>query len=383
MNRPSGRVWILFVLAWATQLGSITSIEVLNWREERSPRHNRPVLGACKTRALPVVMAAALCVSSCGGAGALSRVQQIRQRGFLVCGISPGIAGFAQADADGRYRGLDIDICRAVAAAIVGTADSVRYEQIASLEQLQRSPNIDLVSRRLTWSLRREGLNVLFGPIVFYDGQGFLVSRRVAVDRANQLADVPVCVAEGSEHDVTLTAYFRRQGLALRRVPVPDGRRAGDALMSGACDAFSADISELASLRSRLARPDDVRILADRISREPLAQLVRGTDVDLFDVLRWTVFATVSAEELGVTSANVDEMKTSADPDVRRLLGVARGNGAALGLDEGWAAAVIKEVGNYGEVFERNLGPNTPIKLERGLNGLWTAGGLMFAPPLR
>ena len=245
------------------------------------------------------------------------------------------------------------------------------------------SSDIDIVSRRLTWSLRREGLRLLFGPVTFYDGQGFLVPERLQVDHAAELAGVPVCVAEGSEHDLTLTAYLRRRQIALDRVGVVGRLGRWTGLADGRCQAFSADVSELASVRSTMENPRGFRILEDRISHEPLAQLVRQEDVDLFNVLRWTVFAMIAAEELGVTSANVSEMAARDDPEIARLLGVSPGNGAALGLDEAWARQVIADVGNYGEVFERNLGMATPIALERGLNALWTRGGLMFAPPLK
>ena len=321
--------------------------------------------------------------TSCGGAAPGSRVSRIRQRGFLVCGVFPGIAGFAQVDSQGHYTGFDVDFCRAVAAAIVGSAERIRYQPVASIDLFQRSSDIDIVSRRLTWSLRREGLHVLFGPVTFYDGQGFLVPGHLDVDHAAQLAGAPVCVAEGSEHDVTLTAYFRRHQIALDKVAVADGAAGGRALSEGRCQALSADVSELASVRSAMEDPRGFRILADRISREPLAQLVREEDVDLFNVLRWTVFAMIAAEELGVTSANISEMAARDDPDIARLLGANAGNGAALGLDEAWARHVIADVGNYGEVFARNLGMGTPITLERGLNALWTRGGLLFAPPLK
>ncbi len=341
-------------------------------------------------RSLSTVLIAAMLSASCGGTAAPSRVARIRQRGVLVCGVFPGISGFAEVDRQGHYAGFDIDICRAVAAAILGSADRIRYETVATIDLFQRS-DIDIVSRRLTWSLRREGLHVLFGPVTFYDGQGFLVPERNAstglaashIDHAAQLAGLPVCVAGGSEHDVTLMAYFHRQQLALDRVAVADGAAGGRALADGRCQAFSADVSELASVRSAMDNPRGFRILPDRISQEPLAQLVREEDVDLFNVLRWTVFAMINAEELGVTSANVTQMATRDDPDIARLLGVSRGNGAALGLDEAWARNVIADVGNYGEVFERNLGMATPIAMERGLNAPWTKGGLLFAPPLK
>ncbi len=321
--------------------------------------------------------------AGCGGAAPASRVSRIRQRGFLVCGVLPGIAGFDEVDARGNYAGFDIDICRAVAAAITGSAARIRYQPIESIDVFLRSTDIDIVSRRLTWTLRREGLHVLFGPVTFYDGQGFLVPARVRADRAADLAGVAVCVQAGSEHDVTLTAYFRQHQIALNKVGVADGEAGGRALQEGRCDAFSADVSELASVRSKLASRDSFRMLDDRISREPLAQLVREQDVDLFNVLRWTVFAMIEAEALGVTSANLQEMASREDPDIARLLGVKPGNGAALGLDEAWARNVIRDVGNYGEVFERNLGMSTPIAMPRGLNDLSTRGGLLFAPPLK
>src|SRR6185295_6793547 len=222
-----------------------------------------------------VFLGAAMLAASCSGRTASSRLDRIRQRGFLVCGVFPGIAGFAQVDRNGRYSGFDIDVCRAVAAAVAGSAERIRFEPVATLDLLRQSSDIDLVSRRLTWSLRREGLGVLFGPVTFYDGQGFLVADRLRVDGVAALAGVPTCVAEGSEHDVSLIAHFRRQRMRLERVGVADGAAAARALTEGRCQAFSADVSELASVRSTLADPRGFRVLADRITSEPLAQLVR------------------------------------------------------------------------------------------------------------
>jgi general L-amino acid transport system substrate-binding protein len=313
---------------------------------------------------------------------AQGRVLRIRQRGTLVCGVAPGVAGFAQVDGQGRYSGLDVDVCRAVSAAMFGTPDNVRYEQAASVEQFQRTPDIDLVSRRLTWSLQREGMGLRFGPVMFYDGQGFLVPARLPAQKVRQLSNARICVVAGSLSEANLTTYFRSHNLALRKILIQTGQ-AEAALSAGRCDAFTADVSELGSLRSGTARPDAFRILSEQISKEPLAQVVREADVDLFDVLRWTIFAMIDAEELGVTSGNVAEMAKNGNPEVRRLLGVTPGNGKALGLDEAWAYNVIKTVGNYGEVYERNVGTGSPIKLPRGVNALWSAGGLMFAPPLR
>jgi general L-amino acid transport system substrate-binding protein len=309
-------------------------------------------------------------------------MQRIRQRGTLVCGVSPAVAGFAQLDNRGRYRGLDVDICRALSAAIFGVPDNVRYERASSVDEFKRSPDIDLVSRRLTWSLQREGMGLLFGPVMFYDGQGFLVPASLPAQQVRQLSNATVCVVAGGLSESNLTTYFRSHELTLQKRLI-EASQAEAEFSAGRCDAFTADVSELGSMRSAMRTPRDFRILPEQISSEPLAQLVRDTDIDLFDVLRWTIFAMISAEELGVTSENVAQMAKSTDPDVRRLLGVTPGNGKALGLEEAWASNVVKTVGNYGEVYERNVGMGSPIKLPRGVNALPSAGGLMFAPPLR
>ena len=328
------------------------------------------------------------CLATAVAAAAEGRVPRIRQRGALVCGVAPGVAGFAHVDEQGRYRGFDVDICRALSAAIFGTPDKVRYEQASSVEQFLRGSDVDVVSRRLTWSLQREGMGLLFGPVMFYDGQGFLVPRRLRVQAVGRLSNLQICVVAGGLSESNLTTYFRSHKLTLRKVLIQSTAPLSGAFLDGEfsaghCDAFTADLSELGSLRSEMRKPDDFGILSEQISKEPLATLVRQSDVDLFTVLRWTIFAMITAEELGVTAANVSEMAKAADPDVRRLLGATPGNGKALGLDEAWAANVIKAVGNYGEVFDRNVGARSPIKLSRGLNRLWTTGGLMFAPPLR
>jgi general L-amino acid transport system substrate-binding protein len=348
-----------------------------------------------KSTALVTLVALASLAAHCerpaglpAAAAGQGRVARIRQRGALVCGVQPGVAGFAHVDEQRRYTGLDVDICRALSAAIFGTPDRVRYEQASSVEEFLRVPDVDVVSRRLTWSLQREGMGLLFGPVMFYDGQGFLVSTRLRVRVVSQLSNLGICVVAGGSSESNLTRYFQSHKLTLRKILIRSTAQLGGGFLdgefsAGRCGAFTADLSELGSLRSGMRKPDDFGILDEQISREPLAQLVRQSDIDLFNVLRWTIFAMISAEELGVTSANVSEMAKSADSDVKRLLGVTPGDGKALGLDEAWAANVIKAVGNYGEAFDHNVGARSPIKLPRGLNRLWTTGGLMFAPPLR
>jgi general L-amino acid transport system substrate-binding protein len=312
-----------------------------------------------------------------------SRLQRVRDRGFLVCGVSAGVAGFATVDAQGRYSGLDVDICRAVSAAIFGSDQKVRFVETATLEQVVASNDIDIVSRRLTWSLRREGLGLLFGPVMFYDGQGFLVPRQGPIRSVRQLSNQPICVVPGGENEFNLSTYFKLNNLVLKKVLLRSLEQAAAELSARHCAAFSADISELGSVRSTMRDGKQFDILPEQISKEPLAQVVRQGDDQFFNLLRWTVFAMIGAEELGVTSANVDEMTKSSDPDIKRLLGVIAGNGQSLGLDEKWAYYVIKAVGNYGEAFERNVGARSAIGLERGLNRLSTDGGLMYAPSLR
>jgi general L-amino acid transport system substrate-binding protein len=242
------------------------------------------------------------------------------------------------------------------------------------------------VSRRLTWELSREApLGLLFGPITFYDGQGFLVAKRLGVTQLRQLAGMGVCVAGGTHFEFNVGTYFASRKLSLKKQVLETGKfdEIADALRTGRCRAYTADVSDLGAIRRTLPRPGDFDILAEQISREPLAPLVRQADPHFFTVLRWTIFALINAEELGVTSKNVDAMRASANVNVQRLLGVVPGNGKALGLRESWAYDAIKALGNYGEIFERNVGRDSPIKLNRGLNRLSTAGGLMYAPPLR
>jgi general L-amino acid transport system substrate-binding protein len=314
-----------------------------------------------------------------------SRLEAIRARGVLMCGVEPAVPGFAEVDAQGRYRGFDVDICRAVAAAIFGSADKVKYVPVLTVEQFRRSPEVDVVSRRLTWELQREAaLGLLFGPITFYDGQGFLVSKKLGVSTPKQLARAEICVAGGTVFEFNLGSYFA--GHEVKKVVLESATEFGEiakALTSGRCRAYSADVSELGAIRSRLAEPANFTILREQISREPLAPLVRGDDARFFTLVRWTVLALINAEELGVTSKNVDDMRKSKSVGVQRLLGTVPGNGKALGLSEEWAYHAIKAVGNYGELFEKNIGRDSPLGLDRGLNRLSTDGGLMYSPPLR
>lgn len=334
-----------------------------------------PVLGACATAPQPPRAAPA------------SRLAQIQQRGRLGCGIEPAVPGFAEVDPSGRYRGFDIDICRAIAAAVLQTADALTFIPTRSIAEFLRNEEIDVVSRRLTWEIRREGSSgLLFGPIVFYDGQAILAAKAAGAASVRNLAGRPICVAGGVPFELNLVTYFRERMLPLEKIVLEsphDYASIASRLANGECLAYSGDVSDLGAIRAKLPRPDAFAIVPDRLSKEPLSPVVRSGDAAFFGIVRWTIFALINAEELGITAANVDTMRRSDNLDVQRLLGVNAGNGRALGLDEAWAYRAIKMVGNYGEVFERNLGRGSPIKLDRGANQLWTKGGIMYAPPLR
>jgi general L-amino acid transport system substrate-binding protein len=335
--------------------------------------------------ALAVLVAAAVSVlAGTASAQAGDRVAAIEARGVLVCAVWPEVRGFALVAPDGSYRGFDVDMCRAVAAAILGDANRVRFVAMRTAGEFLSRPDVDMVSRRLTWSITREGVSGLrFGPVTFYDGQGFLVPVGLGVSRVDQLDGRRVCVDSGSPAEFNLGSVFRTRRLALEQVVLDAGADLAEAFRSGRCQAYTADVTMLASLRASLPDPDHYAILDEMVSKEPLAQVVRQEDGRLFDVLRWTVFSLINAEEMGLTAGNVDSSRDSDRPEVRRLLGTEPGNGRALGLREEWAYDVIRSLGNYGEIYERNLGPKTPVALARGMNRLWKDGGLMWAPPER
>ena len=313
----------------------------------------------------------------------IDRTDRIIARGEINCGVLPGVAGFATVDAAGHYSGFDVDTCRAVASAILGQ-DKVRFVTAASVAQLDADPDLDLIVRRLTWTLTREAqLKLLFGPVTFYDGQGFLVPKSLGLSTSTSFSGIRICIDPGEDWLRNLSAYLKNNAIAGKLV-VTSGRESGEMLFfSRQCDVYSADKSMLGAIRADAAQPADYAILPEMISEEPLSPLVRQGDDRFFLVVRWTIFAMIEAEALGITSKNIDALRHSSNLDIARLLGVVPGNGKALGLSEDWAYRVIKTVGNYGEMFDRNVGADSPIKLDRGLNQLWTAGGLMYSPPLR
>jgi general L-amino acid transport system substrate-binding protein len=320
-------------------------------------------------------------------AQAAATFDKVKQAGQIVCGVNTGLAGFAQPDNQGRYTGLDVDICKALAAAVFGDAGKVKYVPLTAQQRFTalQSGEVDLLSRNTTWTLLRDtdlGLN--FAAVVFYDGQGFMVPKKLGVKSAKELGGATVCVQPGTTTELNLADYFRANKMQFKPVVIEKLDEVENAFFSGRCDAYTTDRSGLAATRAaRAPNPDDYVILPEVISKEPLAPAVRQGDDQWNDVVRWVIYALFEAEEKGVTSKNVDEMTKSDDPVIKRLLGVTPGMGKALGVDEKWAYNAIKAVGNYGEIFERNVGEGSPLKLDRGPNNLWTQGGLIYAMPIR
>ncbi|TNF60692.1 MAG: amino acid ABC transporter substrate-binding protein [Burkholderiales bacterium] len=313
----------------------------------------------------------------------------IKQRGALICGVNTGLAGFSAADSQGRWSGLDVDTCRAVAAAILGDANKVRFSPLTAQQRFTalQSGEVDMLSRNTTWTLTRDAsLGLAFTGVNFYDGQAFMVPTKFNIKSAKDLKGATVCVQSGTTTELNLTDYSRANNLNLRPVVFEKVEAATAAYVAGRCQAYTTDASGLASIRSKeVPKPEEHVILPELISKEPLGPAVRQGDNELYNIVKWVGFALLEAEELGVTQANVDQQKASStNPNVRRLLGAGNEDtGKLLGLDKDWAYRAIKAVGNYGEQFERHVGPKTPIGLPRGSNNLWTNGGLMYAPPIR
>lgn len=308
----------------------------------------------------------------------------VRQRGAVNCGVNTGLAGFGIADSQGKWTGLDVDVCRAVAAAVLGDAEKVKYTPLTTQQRFTalQSKEIDILSRNTTWTLGRDtSLGLNFAAITFFDGQGFMVRTASNVKNAKALDGATVCVQPGTTTELNLADYFRSNKMKFQPVVIESLQELTGAFVAGRCDAMTTDVSGLVSIRATQAKPEDFLVLPDVISKEPLGPVVRHGDDQWFDIVKWTIFAMIEAEEKGITSANVDQMKSSDDPSVKRLLGVTAGNGEALGLKEDWAVNVIKLVGNYGESYERNI--KKQLGLDRGINALWTQGGLIYAPPVR
>jgi general L-amino acid transport system substrate-binding protein len=308
----------------------------------------------------------------------------VRRRGFVQCGVNTGIAGFSQADNRGEWRGIDVDFCRAVAAALSGDANKTRYTALTAQQRFTalQSGEVDLLARNTTWTMSRDtSLGLNFVGINFYDGQGFMVAKKHQVKNAKQLSGATICVQPGTTTELNLADYFRANNMKLKPVVIEKLEEVLNAYFAGRCDAYTTDVSGLIAARaSRASNPADHVILPEVISKEPFGPAVRHGDDHWFDVVKWTLFAMIEAEELGLTSKNIDQTMKTANPVVQRFVGAKGEFGKTLGLDNRWAYNIVKQVGNYGESFERHL---APLGLERGINNLWNRGGLMYAPPIR
>ena len=335
-----------------------------------------------------VVGLAAALVS--GHAMAGKDLDAVKARGALVCGVGTGTAGFMLADSQGKWTGLDVDVCRAVAAAIFGDSEKVKYVPLTSQQRFTavQSGEVDILSNNTTATLQRDtALGLDFTAVTYYDGQGFLVNKKLGVKSAKELNGATVCVAPGTTTELNLADYFRANKMTFKPVVIEKVDELRAAFFGGRCDVYTSDSSSLYAARAANvpppAKPEDFVILPEIISKEPLAPVVRHGDHQFADIVRWSQYAMLEAEEYGIDSKNVDEMLKSENPTIKRILGTTPGMGKALGVDEKWVYNIIKQVGNYGESFERNVGKNTPLKIERGLNKLWSQGGLQYAQPIR
>ena len=313
-------------------------------------------------------------------------LDSVKKKGFVQCGVNKGLAGFASLTSQGQWQGIDVDICRAIAAAVFNDASKVQFTPLNAQQRFTalQSGEVDVLVRNTTATLTRDAsLGINFAPTYFYDGQGFMVLKSSNIKSATELAGATVCAQSGTTTEKNMADYFRTLKISYKPLAMEDHNTLKDAFFNGRCDVFTTDKSGLAVVRSEAKNPNDYIILPETISKEPFAPAVRHGDSEWQDVVTWAVNAMIDAEELAVNSQNVDAMLTSDNPEIQRLLGVNPEAAQALKLDPKWAYTIIKTVGNYGEIFERNVGQGSVLKLDRGLNQLWSKGGILYAPPVR
>jgi general L-amino acid transport system substrate-binding protein len=331
-----------------------------------------------------VVVMVVLCFAV--GTATAGTLDDVKAKGYVQVGVNGDLFGFGKPDEKGVWKGLDVDTGRAIAVAVFGDPNKVKFIPLTAVTRFTalQSGEIDVLCRNATRTLSREtALGLNFVQVNYYDGQGFLIPKALGVKSAKELDGAAVCVLPGTTTELNVADYFRSNGMKMKPVVIENTAELAKAFFAGRCDCLTSDASQLAGTRAVAPKPDDYIILPEIISKEPLAPAVRHGDDQWYDIVNMSVLAMINAEELGITSENVDEMLKSKDPKIQRFLGVSPGNGKALGLDESFAYNIIKLVGNYGEVFERNVGKNTALKIERGLNALWTDGGLMYSPPFK
>ena len=333
-----------------------------------------------------VLAAAALLIGMAGSLQAAT-LDDVKARGHLNCGVNTGLQGFAAKDAEGNWAGFDVDFCRAVAAAALGDPAKVEFVPLTTQDRFDRLKNgeVDILARNTTWTMERETkLPLRFVGISYHDGQGFIVKKLLGVTSALNLSGAAICFLSGTTTQANVEDFFREKDMTFTPVMYDQIDDLVKGFDEGKCDTYTADVSQLYAVRLKLAKPDDAMVLQDVISKEPLGPVIRQGDEQWFNIVRWTLFALINAEELEVTAGTVDDLKAnSKKPDIRRLLGAEGGFGADMGLDAAWAARALKATGNYSEIFERNLGEKTPLAINRGLNALWNAGGILYAPSVR
>jgi general L-amino acid transport system substrate-binding protein len=333
-----------------------------------------------------IFIAALLSIFLCTGMATAGTLEDVRAKGFISVGVNEGLFGFAKPDEKGEWKGLDVDTARAISVAVFGAPDKIKFVPLTAKTRFTalQSGEIDVLTRNATQTLSREtALGLNFVHVNYYDGQGFLVPKALGVKSALELDGATVCVLPGTTTELNAADYFRDKNMTMKPVVIESTPELAKAFFAGRCDCLTSDASQLAGTRAVAPNPDDYVILPEIISQEPLAPAVRHGDDQWYDIVNFATMAMIKAEYFGITSQNVDEMLKSTNPKIQRFLGVSEGNGKALGLDEKWAYNIVKMVGNYAEVFERNVGPDTPLKIERGLNALWTDGGIMYTPPFK
>jgi general L-amino acid transport system substrate-binding protein len=331
-------------------------------------------------------VAAIVAIFLCAGLVTAGTLADVKAKGFISVGVNEGLFGFSKPDEKGVWGGLDVDTARAISVAVFGSPDKIKFIPLTAKTRFTalQSGEIDVLTRNATQTLTRESsLGLNFAHVNYYDGQGFLVPKKLGVKSAKELDGATICVLPGTTTELNAADFFRANKMTMKPVVIESTPELAKAFFAGRCDSLTSDASQLAGTRAVAPNPDDYVILPEIISREPLAPAVRHGDDQWFDIVNFATMAMIEAEYLGISSKNVDDMLKSGDPQIQRFLGVNPGNGEALGLDEKWAYNIVKMVGNYAEVFERNVGINTPLKLERGLNALWTKGGIMYTPPFK
>jgi general L-amino acid transport system substrate-binding protein len=324
------------------------------------------------------------CALGLGSQVEAQTLKTVRDRGSLLCGVSQGLPGFSTPDDKGNWTGLDVDFCRAVAAVIFNDPTKVKFTPLAAKDRFEplKSSEIDILSRNTTWTSSRDALFNFVG-VIYYDGQGFIVRKALKVNSALELNGASVCTQTGTTTELNLADYFRANNMKYEVVAFGTADETVKAYESGRCEAFTTDVSQLYAEKLKLSNPNDHVILPEVISKEPLGPLVRHGDDQWFDAIKWILFAMLNAEELGVSSKTIDEALKTKQPEIRRLLGLEGTHGEQLGLTRDWVVRIVRHVGNYGEVFERNVGSQSKLGISRGLNRLWTKGGIQYAPPIR